>query len=79
VRDIEVIAIGLSFEPGGTIGADAVAKSAVSSAEFSAAAGLLRKLPVTPNPVDQHTHGSLSSAGTNSNSRNAGHFVTIDT
>ena len=58
VRDVEVIAIGLSFEPGRPIGRNAVAKSAIGTAELSAAAGLLRELLVAPNPLDQDTHSS---------------------
>src|SRR5262249_51574514 len=58
VRDVKVIAPGLSLEPGRPIGSNAAAKSAVGAAKFSAAAGLLRKLLVAPSPVDQHTHGS---------------------
>ena len=80
VRDVEVIAPGLGFEPRRPIGCNAVAKSTVDTAEFPAAAGLLKKLLVAPNPVDQHTHGSplnsQSQCDANKPAQISGHSVT---
>jgi hypothetical protein len=56
VRDIEMVAARLGLESGRTVGRDAVAEPAVGAAELSEAAGLLREVLVTPNPLDQHAH-----------------------
>ena len=56
VRHIEMIAAGLGLEAGGAVGRDAVAEPAVGAAKLPPLTGLLRKLAVGPNTVDQNAH-----------------------
>ena len=50
VGDIEVVAPGLCFEAGGTVGGDAVAEPAFRALEAAAVCVLLRKLPPVHTP-----------------------------